>query len=82
MSEKAKGGGSDPRLDFCDESFDPLYALTTKEMVSLPYPRVKPLDNIAQAEYILFSRKSREEHQARAREKEKETKGADTTSAG
>jgi hypothetical protein len=43
-------------LDFCSLSFDPVKALAS-DNVQVPYPKVKPLDNIARYETMLKATK-------------------------
>eukprot|EP00051_Salpingoeca_urceolata_P006559 m.86586 g.86586 ORF g.86586 m.86586 type:complete len:166 (+) comp14882_c0_seq3:269-766(+) len=44
----------DPTLDFCSEQFDAAKALATASL-PLPYPRIKPMDNIASWHYRMVA---------------------------
>ena len=47
---------SDDTLDFCSMSFDPVKALAS-DNVQVPYPKVKPLDNLSRYESMLKNAK-------------------------
>ena len=54
---------ADPSLDFFSEGFDAEAALRA-EAVSLPYPKIKAMDNLAKLHYLLFQKEERDKHTA------------------
>ena len=58
-------------LDFCSLTFDAAACLMA-EHVNLPYPTIRPLNNIAEYHYRILARKEREENLRRTRAKERD----------
>eukprot|EP00730_Choanoeca_flexa_P008198 TRINITY_DN12458_c1_g1_i5.p2 TRINITY_DN12458_c1_g1~~TRINITY_DN12458_c1_g1_i5.p2 ORF type:complete len:183 (+),score=25.15 TRINITY_DN12458_c1_g1_i5:1441-1989(+) len=57
----------DPELDFCAETFDPVKALNSDNVV-VPYPNVKALDNLARYETMLKASKAKPEAKPKSTE--------------
>eukprot|EP00050_Salpingoeca_kvevrii_P003164 m.215925 g.215925 ORF g.215925 m.215925 type:complete len:328 (-) comp10780_c0_seq5:159-1142(-) len=58
-----------PHLDLCSSEFDPAAALAA-ESLALPYPKIKPLDNLAACRYRLLAKDEREQHRTQRQAKE------------